>query len=304
MFKKITALLLTAAVCLPLSACHGLPKPISYYQDLDDQEAEELVQENRQTFIDQIADVYGDSAKLSNIECVRVFPDKYDPGYKSYTHMLKGTLTIDGTDYEALYSCYDGQVRDSVHTDAICSELTDALPLDKSKILEIYYPESTGDWDYGKQWKFPSRVTTLDEALTWENRSDATIQIWIYTTEDLRDMTENDFAPIPQMQKVADATSNCQILILSLANKDTFGELREQMLKDHSYIDRALYPTYTDEEAVEILSEHHLTCMLRVGNDFDLSDEKPHRLLFKKATEDGRVLPDETDPRPTETGKE
>ena len=141
MNKKIASIFLTAAVgvsCLSLTACHGWPKPVSYYKNRDNEEAESLVQEKRQAFIDKVAEAYGDSATLTDIECVRIFPEKYDPGYKSYQKALKGMLTIDGKSYEALYYCETGTMKDSVHTDAICSELIDSLPLDQSKIL----PES------------------------------------------------------------------------------------------------------------------------------------------------------------------
>ena len=96
------------------------------------------MQENRQAFIDKVNEAYGDSASLSDIECVRIRPEAYDPGYASYHEDLKATLTIDGKSYEALYYCQTGTLNDSVHTEAICSELTDSLPLDQSKIIEIF----------------------------------------------------------------------------------------------------------------------------------------------------------------------
>lgn len=285
MIKKTISIWVTAAVCmscLSLTGCHGFPKPISYYQNQDNKEAEELVQEYQQAFIDNVAEVYGDRATLTDIACVRTFPEKYDPGYKSYQKILKGTLTIDGINYEALYDCYNGKLKDSVHTEAICSELIESLPLDQSKILEIYYPESTGDWDYGEQWKFPSRITNFDEAVTWEDRSNAAIFIWIYTLEDVSGLTEADFTQIPQMQKVIDSTSNCKITIMSLADTDAFENMKEAMKKNHHNIDRVLYPTATEEDIEKVFSEYHITNMMEVGNDYDYFDESSHDLLFNK----------------------
>ena len=287
MNKKIASIFLTAAVgvsCLSLTACHGLPKPVSYYKNRDNEEAESLVQEKRQAFIDKVAEAYGDSATLTDIECVRTFPEKYDPGYKSYQKVLKGTLTINGTHYEALYDCDKGKLKDSVHTDAICSELIDSLPLDQSKILEIYYPESNGDWDYGEQWKFPYQIKTFDEAVTWEVRSDAPIFIWIYTLEDVSDLTEADFAQIPQMQKVIDSTSNCKITILSLADTDAFEKLKGSIKKNSDNFDRLLY-TDTTEELSSGFNEYHLTNILRVGNNFVYFNDSPPALVFHKAKE-------------------
>ena len=285
MIKKIASIFMTAVCLLSFTACHGLPKPVSYYQNQDNEEAESLVQENRQAFIDKVAEVYGDSAALSDIECVRVFPEKYDAGYKSYHKELKGKLTIDGKSYEALYYCETGTMKDSVHTEAIMSELTDALPLDQSKILEIYYPESTGDWDYGEQWKFPYQIKTFDEAVTWGERADALIYIWIYTLEDISDLTEADFAQIPQMQKAIDSTSNCKITILSLTDTDAFEKLKGAMMKNSDNFDRLLYPDITDEKIANVFNEYHMTNMLKVGNDFDFFDERPHALYFQKVKE-------------------
>lgn len=121
-----------AAVCLlSLSSCHGLPPTIAEVQRRDDEAAESILQEYRQPFIDKVNESYGDSASLSDIECVRIRPEAYDPGYASYHEDLKATLTIDGKNYTALYNCKTGTLRDSVHTDAICSELTDVFRLIK-----------------------------------------------------------------------------------------------------------------------------------------------------------------------------
>ncbi len=97
---------------------------------------------------------------------MRIRPEDYDPGYASYYEKLKATLTLDGKNYEALYDCYNGMLSDSVHTDEICSELTDALPLDRSKIIEIVIPRNSGSDDSGEQRKFPYEIKNLDDALT------------------------------------------------------------------------------------------------------------------------------------------
>lgn len=289
MTKKHTSVIFTAAICLlccTLTGCSDLPRPASYYQNQDDSEAESLVQENRQAFIDKVAEAYGDSAVLSDIECVRVFPGKYNPGYKSYTKTLKGTLTVNGKRYEALYDCYKGSVRDSVHTDAICSELTGSLPLDQSKILDVFYPESTGDWDYGVQWKFPSQVTTFDEAVTWETGSEAPITIWICTAEDVSDLTEADFTPIPQMQKVIDSAAVCKITIISLADKAALDVLKEDLRQNPNNFERLLYPSAAEKDIADTFSKYHMTNILKVGNGSNSTSNtgKP-ALEFKKAKE-------------------
>ena len=184
-----------------------------------------------------------------------------------------------------MYHCETGELKDSVHTDAICSELIDSLPLDQSKILEIYYPESTGMWDYGEQWKFPYQIKTFDEAVTWEKRADATMYIWIYTLEDVSDLTEADFTQIPQMQKVIDSTSNCKITIMSLADADAFDVLKEKMKQNSSNFERLFYSSTTDEQIANVFNEYHMTNILKVGNDFDYFDERPHSLVFTKVKE-------------------
>ena len=118
-----------------------------------------------------------------------------------------------------------------------------------------------------------------------DDKKDALIYIWIYTLEDISDLTEADFAQIPQMQKVIDSTSNCKITILSLTDTDAFEKLKGAMMKNSNNFDRLLYPDITDEKIANVFNEYHMTNMLKVGNNFDFFDERPHALYFQKVKE-------------------
>ena len=45
------------------------------------------------------------------------------------------------------------------------------------------------------------------------------------------------------------------------------------------------YPDITDEKIANVFNEYHMTNMLKVGNDFDFFDERPHALYFQKVKE-------------------
>ena len=258
------------------------PAPtVAEVQRRDDAAAESILQENRQPFIDKVNEAYGDSASLSDIECVRIRPEAYDPGYASYHEDLKATLTIDGKNYVALYNCKTGTLRDSVHTDAICSELTDALPLDQSKIIDIVIPRDSSDWDYGEQRTFPYEIKNLDDALPSDNRASATIYIWIYTSEDVSGFTEADFSSIPEINRIKDSTSLDEITIISLTDSDALAELKEKMTRDMLCIAHLGDSSYTEE----FFSEYHMKNALIVKNDYNVFDEKPHRLVVRKIKE-------------------
>ena len=279
--KKIFTLLMTAVCFLLLSSCHSLPPTISEVQRRDDEAAESILQENRQPFIDKVNEVYGDSASLYDIECVRIRPEDYDPGYASYYEELKATLTIDGTNYVALYGCKNGTLRDSVHTDAICSELTNALPLDHSKIVDIIIPRDSSDWDYGEQRTFPWEVKNLDDALTFNDSGYAPIDIWIYTSEDVSGFTEADFSSIPEINRIKDSTSLDKITIISLTDNSALAKLKEKMTRDMLCIDHLGDPSFTEE----FFNEHHIKNAVIVKNDFDIFDERPHCLVVRKIKE-------------------
>ncbi len=279
--KRIASVLMTLVCFLALTSCHGLPPTVAVLQKQDDDAAESILQVYRQPFIDKVNKVYGDSASLTDIECVRVYPDYYDPGYSSYHEELKATLTINGTDYEALFNCKKATLRDSVHTDAICSELTDALPLDKSKIIEVVIPKESSSWNYGEQWKFPCEVKNLDDAVTWNKRGDASIFIWIYTSEDVSGFTEEDISSIPEINKLKDSTSFDMITIISLTDESALADLKEYMDKN-SGLSMLGYPSTTEETIAEFSSKYHMTNVLIVKNDFDIFDESNHCLVINK----------------------
>lgn len=283
--KKIFTLLMTAVCLLLLSSCHSLPPTISEVQRRDDEAAESILQENRQPFIDKVNEVYGDSASLYDIECVRIRPEDYDPGYASYYEELKATLTIDGTNYVALYNCKTGTLRDTVHTEAICSELTDSFPLDQSKIIDIVIPRDSTFWDHGEQLTFPYEVKNLEDALTYDETSCAPIHIWIYTAEDMSSFTEENFSSIPEINRLKDSTSLDKITIISLTDNSALTKLKEKMAKDMLCIDHLGDPSFTEE----FFSEYHITNAVIVKNDFDTFDEKPHCLVVRKIKESHHV---------------
>lgn len=279
--KRIFILLMTAVCLLLLSSCRGLPPTIAEYQRRDDEAAAKVLQENRQSFIHKVSETYGSGASLRDIECVRIRPEKFTPGYASYYEELKATLTIDGTNYTALYGCKTGTLRDSIHTDAICSELTNALPLDHGKIVDITIPRDSGFGDYGEQRTFPCEVKDLDDALTFDDRGYAPIDIWIYTSEDVSGFTEADFSLIPEINRIKDSTSLDKITIISLTDNDALAELKEEMTRDILCIDH-LKDTSQIEE---FFGEYHMTNAMIVKNDFDIFDERPHCLTVRKIKE-------------------
>lgn len=267
--KKIVVLSMTAVCLLSLSSCHGLPPTVAEYQRRDDASAESIVQEYRQPFIDKVKEAYGDSASLSDIQCVRIRPEDYDPGYASYCEELKAVLAIDGKNYTALYYCKTGSLSDTVHTEAICSELTDDLPLDQSKFIDIVFPRDSTFWDHGEQLTFPCEVKNLEDALTCDKTSYAPIFIWIYTSEDLGGFTEEDFSSIPEINRLKDSTSYVYINIISLADNDALAELKEKMTKQLYCID---YLKGADK-IEEFFGEYHIKNAVLLKKDLDPSDE-------------------------------
>ena len=279
--KRVLSIIMAAVCFLTLVSCHGLPPTTEYLKNKDDKAAESILQEYQQPFIDKVNEAYRGSASLTDIECVRVYPEHYDPGYASYSEELKGKLTIGGSHYEALYYCKKGTLRDSVHTNAICSELTNAFPLDKSKIIDIVIPRESSTWDYGEQWKFPYEIKNLDDAITWTDRGDATLYIWIYTLEDVSSFTEEDFSSIPEINKLKDSTSLDKITIISLTDNGALDELKEKMTRDTFCIDHLRDPSDTEK----FFDKYHITNSIIVQNDFNIFDEKPHRLKVIKIKE-------------------
>ena len=79
---------MTVVCFLTLFSCHGLPPTTDHLKRKDDKAAESILQEYRQPFIDKVNEAYGGSASLTDIECVRVYPEQYDPGYASYSEEL------------------------------------------------------------------------------------------------------------------------------------------------------------------------------------------------------------------------
>ncbi len=275
--KRLASILIAASVCLSgmtFTSCHGLPPTVAQLQKEDDEEAEALLLENQKPFIDKVVETYGERVSLTGIECVRIYPNKYDPGYTSYIEELKGTITLDGKRYEALYDCKNGTLRDSVHTDAVCSELADALPLDKSRIVETVYPELDATWQRGDSLKFPCEIKNFDDAVSWEKRAGAGIFIRIYTLEDVSGYTEADFDSIPTLQKLIDSTSYDVITVMSLSDTSALDDLKEQMKNNPWGVERLFYTNTTEETIAEFCGKYHLSNAKIVENKYsDYEDD-------------------------------
>lgn len=180
-----------------------------------------------------------------------------------------------------------GSLMDSVHTDAICSKLAEALPLNKSQIIETVYPDTDHSWDYGERLKFPYEIKTFDEAITWKNRVEAPIIIWIYTLEDVSGLSEASFNAIPEIQKLTASTANCKITIMSLADTSALDSLKGQLEKNPNNITMLGYESTTDKIIADFFSEYHMKSAMIAENQVKTSagESTPLGLKLTKITQ-------------------
>lgn len=291
--KKAAASFLTAAVCLSFTSCFetarglfdlgkDLAEESERYTEHQKKEKEamaSLVEQYSPEFKAKAAEIYGSNAALTDIRCVENYPEHKNDGYADYAEVLIGTLTVDGKQYEALYYCYEGmkteRFRDTVHTDDICSEPLDALPLDKSKIVEVVYPMTDSFDDYGEKRKFDWRIKTFDEWVTFEDVAGNPMDIYIFTTQDVSELSESAIRSAPAMQKLTKATSFAEITIMTLKDAEKLAELKDRMRINTFAVSHLESPVAEHEGSTKFCDEFHMTGAMIIRNSFTtLESEK------------------------------
>lgn len=291
--KRIAAGLLAAVVCLSFTSCldtlHGayeIGKGVveeserhAGYMESQKEEMAALVENYSPVFKEKAAEIYGSDAALTDIRCVENYPEHKNDGAADYAEALLGTLTVDGKQYEALYYCHEGikteRFRDTVHTDDICSEPLNALPLDKSLIVEAVYPMTDSFDDYGKMLKFDWHIKNFDEWVSFDESSFNPMKIYIFTTQDVSTIPESEIRSAPAMRKLAKATSFAQITIMSLKDTEKLAELKERLRINTFAVSHLETPVAEYEASAKFCDEFHMTGAMVIENSFsDFESEK------------------------------
>ena len=93
--------------------------------------------------------------------------------------------------------------------------------------------------------------------------------------------TEKDFSSIPEIDKLKDSTSLDKITIISLTDNGALDEHKEKMTRDTFCIDHLGDSNDTEK----FFDKYHMTNAIIVQNDFNIFDEKPHRLKVTRIKE-------------------
>ncbi len=209
--KKFTTIIL---LCLISLASCGAPSDVK-------QEARDRLKEYKPLFEQKVEDVYGSDARLKKVKCdVTTYVGSPVPSvsYSANTY-LSGTISLSGGNYDAIYLTYENRMIDTVHTEDICSSVTDALPLDPDKFIQVKYISSVGF-----EPMFESEVDSLEKAA--ESDEGNIITFVIITSEDLSAYKEDDFADIPELQMITNSKSlSGNIKIVSIKDKSMASSL-------------------------------------------------------------------------------
>lgn len=291
--KRTAVILAAAAVCLSFTSCfelayglYDLGKDIAEegerhteFLEKQKEEREALVENYSPAFRDKAAEIYGSGAALTDIRVVTNPPDRMDDGYVNYDEVLIATLTVDGKQYEATYDCYEGDLkgrfRDSVHINDICSPVIDALPLDKSRIVETVYPMNCSSYrDYGDELKIDYRIKTFDEWVTFGDIANNPMYLYVFTTEDISGISEDEICSAPGMKKLTEATSYANITVVSLRDTEALDALKAQMRKNSSSISQLSSSVSSDEATKRFVDEYHITSAMVIRNSFTMLESE------------------------------
>ncbi len=210
--KKFTTILFIFFL-ISLVSC-GAPPDVK-------QEAQDRLKQYKPLFEQKVEEVYGSDARLKKVKCdVTTYVGSPVPSVSySADNYLTGTISISGRNYDAIYLTYENRMIDNVHTEDICSSVTDALPLDHDKFILVKYISSVGF-----EPMFESEVDSLEKAA--ESDEGNIITFVIITSEDLSVFKEDDFTDIPELQTITNSKNlSGNIKIVSVKDKSMASSL-------------------------------------------------------------------------------
>lgn len=217
----VPALLL--AGCLLLTGCSA-PEEVR-------QEAENRLEQYQPAFESGVKDAYGDKAGLKKVACpvlMSVGSPVPEVSYRA-SKDLTATLVVDGQSYDATYKTESGEITDTVHTGQIGREITDALPIDQSKVLKTKITDNAFS-----EPQFRAGADSLAKVMTPDN--EVCLLVNVITSEDLSGYRTTDFNSIPALATLSGGSKYCRVTIVSLEDTAALSELTGKIQElDFSY---------------------------------------------------------------------
>lgn len=214
------------------------------------QEAEGRLSAYEQPFSDTVKDIYGSDAKLVSAECpvlMNIGSPVPEVTYRA-SQKLTGKIVIDRKSYEAEYDPASGKIMDTVHTEQICQELTDALPIDAEQICMTKITDNSF-----LDPKFPAGADSLAKVMTPDNT--VCLLVNVVTTEDLSRYKDTDFNSIPELALLYQNSKFCYVRIISVKDKDRLSSLMGKLNElEISYTDThpKIYENGQERDAFEV----------------------------------------------------
>ena len=228
-------------------------------------EASQKLETYKPVFERKIKEAYGDKAGLTNVECptlMSVGSPVPDVTYKA-SEKLTANLQLDGKSYVAEYYPEYDIVTDTVHTENICKEITDSLPIDRAKILDIKYTDASFLYP-----KFPSEADTLEKAFSYFKEGTPAIGggivVNIITSEDLSKYSEDDFTSSKACQTIKNGSLYCNIKIVSLKDEEKLSTLVGRIHELHFESRPRMYVEGTYKDVFEYC---HIKNAVTIGFD-------------------------------------
>ncbi len=278
--KKAVALILSL-VAFAATGCTLIGR--SDEQKACDSEAEQLLADYSQPFIDKAKSIYGNDAEVTDIACMKFLATGLLDSVYMADESLSGTLTHNGEQYEAEYNTRTGDLRDAVHTEEICSELIDALPIDQSKIIERHYVDVGKYEKFSKEimLKFSPDIKTLDDV----KKNDGVLHtspifIHLYTTEQLSEITEAELKAQPAFAGMESCTQWIQISVVSLKDQSAFSDLKTMMLRNSSLLKQYGRSDVSEESLNTFKDKYHIHNFAVIENSW-LRDGDTVRTQFE-----------------------
>lgn len=262
MKKKITFLtVLLSLVCsLSMTSCIA----VDAYKDQKncDKETKQLLEDNKQPFIDKVKSIYGNDAELTDIKPMTFLATDLLYSVTKSDGNLTGTLTLNGKKYEVDYNTETDTIRDSVNTEAICLPLVEALPIDQNKITELHYVDFSDYFRYKKErvLKYSPETKTLDDLINNTVKEDeyTPIDIFVFTTEQFDDISLDELKKADVFRKFDNCHHVMEISVVSLKDEEKFSELKEMMLRSSNLISQYSNPDTTEDQKTEFFEKYHI----------------------------------------------
>ena len=198
---KIRLCIFISLFALLLTSC-GVPLDVK-------QTANKYKNENTKRFEEIVAQELGSDVTVSNIEGhidsqhIGVW---FDHTYKALPQ-LDGVITYKGIDYDASYNIETDSVVSTISLETIRESLLDYLPLSKDSVVYCQFYKA----DYTIP-QFSLNVWTFEDALKGSvGRPNYNLSLKILTTDDISDLTEEDFQDYIDMCYRYNTSVNLQI---------------------------------------------------------------------------------------------